>query len=345
MDVFVTGATGFIGSRLALRCLDAGHEVVALGQDRNPVESERARELEARGVRPETVSVTDREGLAQACRGVELVHHLAAAQHEANVPDRHFWEVNVEATRRMLERSRDGNVERFVYCSSIGVMGKSPPKPADETTPGKPEDIYQVTKKAAEEMCLEFQARHDFPLTAVRPADVYGPRDRRLLKLFKGVKTGRFAMIGNGRNVHHMVYVDDLVDGMVLAGERDEAIGEAFILAGDEATSVNDLTEIVAGDLGVRPPRVRVPLLPVQMAAVVIEAACRPFGIQPPLYPRRVDFFRTVQQFEKDFLQYINDKHSALLSDLSEKGDLTDEITEGLEAAIKEFKAGYKPAA
>jgi nucleoside-diphosphate-sugar epimerase len=95
-----------------------------------------------------------------------------------------------------------------------------------------------------------------------------------------------------------MVYIDDLVQGMVLAGQVGDAIGEVFILAGESAITINQLAEIVARALGVPPPRIRIPLFPVQAAAVVTEMICKPLGIQPPLYPRRVDFFRSDYVFD-----------------------------------------------
>jgi len=298
MRILITGGTGFIGTNLAIHYRSQGHAVAVLSTEATEVEKENARDLRSAGVATILGSVTEKRIIEEACAGADLVHHIAAAMREANMPDRSFWQVNVDATRQFLEIARSREVKRFVYCSSIGAMGKSPRKPANEETPCQPEDIYQVTKKAAEDLCLSFQKEHRFPLSIVRPADVYGPRDRRLLKLFRAIKSGKFAMIGSGRNEHHMVYIDDLVQGMVLAGQVGDAIGEVFILAGESAITINQLAEIVARALGVPPPRIRIPLFPVQAAAVVTEMICKPLGIQPPLYPRRVDFFRSDYVFD-----------------------------------------------
>jgi nucleoside-diphosphate-sugar epimerase len=298
MRILITGGTGFIGTNLAIHYRNQGHDVAALSTEATDIEKENARDLRSAGVATILGSVTEKRIIEEACEGTDLVHHIAAAMREANMPDRSFWQVNVDATRQLLDIARSKKVRRFVYCSSIGAMGKSPRKPANEETLCQPEDIYQVTKKAAEELCLKFQKEHRFPLSIVRPADVYGPRDRRLLKLFRAIKTGKFAMIGSGQNEHHMVYIDDLVQGMVLAGHVEGAIGEVFILAGEAAITINRLTEIVASAQGVRPPRIKVPLFPVQAAAVVMEKICKPLGLQPPIYPRRVDFFRSDYVFD-----------------------------------------------
>ncbi len=298
MKVLITGGTGFIGTNLALAYLARGWEVRVLGKRASAAEAENVRDLLAAGAEVMEGSVTETALLRQACAGVAVVHHIAAAMREANIPDAAFWEINVHATRRLLDAARDSGVRRFVYCSSIGAMGKHPPKPATETTPCRPADIYQRTKRAAEELCAAYAAEHGFPIAVVRPAEVYGPRDRRLLKLFRSVQNGSFVMIGNGRNEHHLVYVDDMTRGFLLAAEREEAVGQTFIIAGEEAVSSWRLVEEIAQALGARLRRVHVPLGPVRALAFLVEGACRPLGIQPPLYPRRVDFFRGDFRFD-----------------------------------------------
>jgi dihydroflavonol-4-reductase len=298
MRVLVTGATGFIGTNLSLQYTKLGHQVIGISKEATEAEKENATDLKQAGVELLKGSITDEGILRQALQGVDLVFHIAAAMREANIPDKVFWDVNVDATRRLLEMSRQEGASRFVYCSSIGAMGWSMQKPSNENSLCKPEDIYQVTKKAAEELCLEFQRKNQYPVVILRPADVYGPRDRRLLKLFKGVKKGRFVMIGSGENEHHMVHVEDLVAAFMLAAEVENATGEIFIIAEECPVQVNRLVEIIAEETGSSFPKIKLPMFPVQAAAVIVEGVCKPLGIQPPLYPRRVDFFRTDYSFD-----------------------------------------------
>lgn len=298
MRVLITGGTGFIGTALSLAYRVDGHDVVVVAREATSAERENAAELRAAGASVVLASVTEADRVRRALEGVDVVHHIAAAMREANIPDSAFWDTNVHATERLLQASQTAGVRRFVYCSSIGAFGKAPPKPTNEDTPCAPADIYQKTKKAAEELCVRFRSETGFPISIVRPAEVYGPRDRRLLKLFRAVAARRFVMIGNGRNEHHLVYIDDLVQGMRLAEEKDGAVGEIFVLAGDRSIETNGLVRTVAESLGVDPPRWRIPLGPVVAAAVLCEGICRPFGVQPPLYPRRVDFFRSDFSFD-----------------------------------------------
>jgi nucleoside-diphosphate-sugar epimerase len=305
MKVLITGATGFIGTNLSLHYAKMGHQVVGISKEATEVEQENASELKQSGIELHKGSITDIELIRKILPGTDLVFHVAAAMREANIPDSEFWEVNVEATRRLLEVSRQEGVSRFVYCSSIGAMGWSMQKPSNENSPCLPEDIYQFTKRAAEELCLEFHRENQYPVVIVRPADVYGPRDRRLLKLFKGVKKGRFLMIGDGENEHHMVHVKDLVDAFTLAAQKEQAAGEIFIIADECPVQIKRLVEIIAEQTGSSVPKLKVPLLPVQAAAVVVEKICKPLGIQPPLYPRRVDFFRTDYSFDISKAQQV----------------------------------------
>jgi dihydroflavonol-4-reductase len=289
MRIAITGGTGFIGSRLALRCLADGHAVRVFGQENTPAEAENRRLVEAHGAEIVVGSVTDRSALGALCEGVDVVVHLAATQHEMNVPDQRFWDVNVEGTRNALEAAVESGVKRFVHGSTIGVYAANRGT-IDESSPCEPDNIYGRTKLAGEELVLGYGAR--LPVVVVRIPEVYGPGDRRLVKLFRAVDRGVFFMIGSGRNVHHVIFVDDLVDGFLRAAEEPGAVGEVMLLAGKEPVTTNEMVAGIARALDRRPPRLRVPLFPFLVLAVLMEKALRPLGIRPPLHRRRLDFFR-----------------------------------------------------
>ncbi len=298
MRILITGGTGFIGASLAWRLLETGHEVRLFSLVSTSAEAANARALTGRGALLVQGSVGDRSLHAEALDGVEVVHHVAAVMREADVPDSVFWDTNVGATKDLLRASRERGVRRFVYCSTMGVTGDVRGRRVNESTPHRPKDIYQRTKSAAELWVLA-QAREDgFGATAVRPADVYGPRDRRLVKLFRMIQRRRFAYLGDGSGRRHMIYVDDLLDGMLAAQEAEAAVGKVYLLAGPAPIALRELVERIAWQLGVRPPRLRLPYRPVWLASAVVEAVCRPLGIQPPIYPRRVDFYAHDYEFD-----------------------------------------------
>lgn len=291
----VTGATGFTGQHLIQRLLDEGEDVRIIA--RGP---ERARALFSKAVEIVAGDVADAAVARDAVRGCSLVYHLAAAYREAGLPARRYWEVHVESTRLLLEASQKEGVSRFVHCSTVGVLGHISRPPADEMSPHDPGDIYQETKSQGERLALDFHARHGFPLTVARPTAIYGPGDLRLLKLFRMIARRRFVMLGSGEVFYHMVHVTDLVAGLRLLGTQSDAIGEVFILGGGEYRSLNAIAALVAKTVGVPPPRWHVPAWPVQAAASACERLCAPFGLEPPIYRRRVDFFTKSRAFSID---------------------------------------------
>lgn len=297
MNVLITGATGFIGSRFALRCIELGHAVRVYGQLNTKAEHANSELLKRAGVELWLKSVNDAESVADAVSGMEVVFHLAAAQHEANVPDTVFWDVNVKGAQNLIEASVKAGVKKFVHGSTIGVYGSALSGVIDEHSPCEPDNIYGVTKYAAEKTVLSFKDR--LPLVVTRISETYGPGDRRLLKLFKGIQKGRFPIIGSGENLHHLIYIDDLMDGFWLAAENEKANGEIFVLSGKEPVNTTEMVHTIANVLG-RPNKiVNLPLLPFMMAAVLMEKILSPIGIQPPLHRRRMDFFKKSYLFSQ----------------------------------------------
>ncbi len=294
----ITGGTGFLGSSLALRHLESGDRVRVLAKEATDLESANSRAIAAKGAEVIVGDVTNSEMCRKALAGVDLVYHIAAAMREANVPDSHFREVNVSATERLLEAAREEGVSRFVYCSTSGVVGPHHGRTTDEDSECRPKDIYQRTKLEAEKLALQFARQHDFPLSAVRPSAVYGPGDGRLLKLFRMVKKGRFLIVGSGTGRHDLVHIADMVDGFLLAATKEQAIGRVYNIAGGEPIALNDLVDELARQLGTTCKIIRVPFLPMNILAMVLEFTCKPLGIQPPLYRRRLDFFRHDEHFD-----------------------------------------------
>src|SRR5688572_21657814 len=208
---------------------------------------EKAVTLQQRGIDTIVGDIRDPEVLRRAVAGVHTVYHLAAVFRRAGVPDSEYREVHVDATRDLVEASAAAEVRRIVHCSTVGVHGSvSETAPATEDAPFHPGDIYQATKLEGEQMALETSHRLGVPLTVVRPGPIYGPGDKRLLKLIGGVAKRRFTLLGDGTPRFQMVYVDDLTAGFRLAGESPSAVGRTYILTGDEAPTLNELVHEIA---------------------------------------------------------------------------------------------------
>jgi nucleoside-diphosphate-sugar epimerase len=290
MKLLVTGGTGFIGSRLALEARSRGLTVVVAGQLNSDAERGRAQDLERGGIRIEQGPLQDPSYARHIVQDCDIVIHLAAAQHEANVPDEYFFDVNVNGTRRLIDACEQAGVKRFVYGSTIGIYGESSGEPLDENSPPRPVNVYGRSKLQAEEMVRSY--RGALAWSIVRISETYGPGDFRLLKLFRAVDRGRFFIIGPGLNRRQPIHVADLVRGLLVAATHPAAVGETFVMAGEGTLTTRELAREVAIALGRPAPRRHVPMWPFLAAAVVMERTLAPLGIQPPLHRRRLDFFR-----------------------------------------------------
>jgi len=293
--VLVTGTTGFTGGHLARALVAHGHEVAALVRDRA---SEPAADLGQAGVTLVAGDLRDATTLTAATAGVEVVYHLAAIYRQAGVSGDTYRAVNAEGARHVVEAAARGGVRRVVHCSTVGVHGDVEHPPANEAAPLRPGDVYQETKLEGERLAQEAGARLGVEVTVARPSGIYGPGDRRLLRLFRGVARRRWFTLGRGEIYYHLTYIDDLVEGFRLLGEHPAAANRTYILAGGEVTTLNALVRLVAKIADVPAPTLHLPVWPFWVAGAVCEAVCVPLRIEPPIFRRRVDFFTKSRAFD-----------------------------------------------
>jgi dihydroflavonol-4-reductase len=240
----------------------------------------------------------DSQALAAATGGVDVVYHVAAMYRQASLGDDVYRAVNAVAVKDVIEAAARGGARRVVHCSTVGVHGDIAHPPANEDAPLRPGDIYQVTKLEGEELAREAGARLGVEVTIARPTGIYGPGDRRLLKLFGGIARRRWVTLGSGEIYYHLTFIDDLVDGFRLCGTHPAAANRTYILAGAEVTTLNELVRIIAVEAGVPGSPWHLPAWPFWVAGAGCEALCAPFGIEPPIYRRRVDFFTKSRAFD-----------------------------------------------
>jgi nucleoside-diphosphate-sugar epimerase len=288
--LFITGGSGFIGSRLARLAVELGYPTTVVTAVRNAAERSRCESLEKSGISVVIAPLEDSSALARAVAGHEVVIHLAAAQHEAQAPESYFQEINVEGTRRLLGLAADAGVRRFVHGSTIGVYGDATDGTLDEDSPLAPDNPYGRTKAAAEPVVRAIGNRMEFCI--IRISETYGPGDMRLLKLFRGVRSGRYVTVGNGENRHQLIYVDDLARGLLAATQAPGARGETIVLAGSDHITTNEMVAAIGAAVGVSRRVLHAPMGPFVALAYLMEKTLSPLGIKPPLHRRRLDFFR-----------------------------------------------------
>jgi nucleoside-diphosphate-sugar epimerase len=254
--------------------------------------------LEGLGVAAKLGDVTDPDSLRRPFEGCDVVFHIAALFREAKHADGAYWAVNVDGTRNVLDAAISSGVRKVVHCSTAGVHSHIPNPPADESEAYRPGDIYQETKCEGEKLALEYFRGGRVEGCVVRPAMIWGPGDARTRKLFAGIQRRRLPVIGTGRTLLHWVDVRDLARGFRLAAEKEGNSGEVYIVAGAEPIELEALFRLIADRLGTTLLPFKVPALPVQLLGQVVEVLCRPFGVEPPIYRRRVGFFTKTRAFD-----------------------------------------------
>jgi len=297
MQVLITGGTGFVGAHLVRRLLALGHQVISL--DKNPGLFDD--ELRSKGATLLAGSVTDAEDVNRAMSGCNLVYHLASPFGDILQPDAAYWDIEVNGTRNVLEAAQRLGIRRVVHCSTQGVHGIITHPPGDEDSPIAPRDYYCYSKAEGEKVCREFMAR-GMDIVIVRPTSVYGPGDTRgWLKLYRMVSSGWFLMIGNGKTLNHPVYVENLVDLFELCATSPAAKGRVYLGGDEEAVTLESLVREVSAAVGSNVRIIRFPWYGLAWsAAIVIEVIFKTFRIKPPVFRRRLSWFKTNRAFRID---------------------------------------------
>ena len=295
MKVLVTGASGFTGSHLVRLLTEAGHQVRVLVRPSSRLDLLEGLSLEQiHGIlRMEKASAAPSRARSASSTSPRSIVRPSSQTGFTTTSMSKAPGVSPEAALS------EGGVP-LIYCSTCGVHGEVAEPPADEEAPYNPGDIYQESKVEAEKLLLSMNRERGLHLVIVRPVGIYGPGDRRFLKLFRGVARRHFPMIGKGDVFYHLTHVEDVARGFMRAAEVPSANGKAFIIAGERYTTIKELIEIIARAAKVPPPRLRLPAGPIYAAAVVCEGIFRPLGIEPPLYRRRLDFFLKHRAFKID---------------------------------------------
>ncbi|RMG41519.1 MAG: NAD-dependent epimerase/dehydratase family protein, partial [Candidatus Dadabacteria bacterium] len=293
-QILVTGATGYTGSYLVKKLVALGANVRALARP----SSDRSK-LKSLPVKWYIGQVYDREVLKEAMNGVEYVFHVAAAFREAKISDQQYELVHVDSTKHIAElATSEPRFKRLIHTSTMGVHGHIKNPPGSEVSPYAPGDEYQRTKLKAELWLHDYAKANKLPYTVIRPTAIFGPAETRLFKIFKMASQPFFLILGGGKCLYHLIHVDDLTDAFLLAGIKDSALGEAFIVGNEESIALEDFARFIAAGLGRKLRIIRLPVAPFFILADCCEFICKPMGIEPPIYRRRVAFYTKDRSFD-----------------------------------------------
>lgn len=282
METMITGATGLVGRHLAKALLQRGDAVRVLA-----LPSEDVSWLEERGVTVHRGDIRDADALTVPMRGVDTVFHLAAMQ-GMWLPIKEYYEVNVTGTENVCRAAMAAGVRRMVHVSSWTIYGMARGQPLTEDTPPAPwHDPYWITKAQGDLLVQRMMARDDLPAAIVRPGTIFGPGDSlNFGRMADKLCRGRAVIIGSGRNALPLVYVTDVVHGLLLCADVAHAQGHVYNITNDHPVSQEDFLRSIADGLGASLPRLHVPYRAAYAIAFAAERAARFTRSRQPVVTR-----------------------------------------------------------
>jgi len=282
MKAFVTGASGFIGNHLVRRLLQNDWQVSILRHQKALEGCEECQVFQG--------DIKDPRSLKNMFKRIDVLFHLAAALGSSRIGKEEFFAINAQGTENVLKAAADAGVGKVVHFSSAGVLGSvKKNKPVGETYPPSPRDVYDRTKLEGEKIALRFASRGE-NVAVIRPGWVYGPGDRRTFKLIRAVADKKFILVTKGNTRQTPVYIDDLLQGILLCAEK-AASGEIFHLAGREDLTVKEITQAIARAANVKLSQFPLPLFALKAAAWKWEKAYALLGKEAPLTRGKLAFF------------------------------------------------------
>lgn len=280
--VFITGATGFVGSHLAERLAELGCELRLLLRKSSKLDH-------IAGLKFTRVyaDLRDEGGLRDAIADADYIFHSAGLVKAVSAAE--FMSVNADATAKLaqLAATECRNLQRFVYISSQAAAGPSTNENCGghvlrtEADPPAPVSDYGRSKLAGEVALSAFKDR--LPITIIRPPAVFGPRDTEVLTFFKFVKSGLLLKFGGRESFVSIVYIDDLVDGIVRAAFQDAGRGETFFVNTLDELSQWQAQYLMAEAMKVDIRPLRIPLWLLRRLAPLAEQFDRRQGQSPTL--------------------------------------------------------------
>jgi len=315
MTILVTGATGFIGSHLIDELLKKKEKVRILIRKLNKDEK-----LKQHGLEICSGSLENIDSLTEATKDVKTVYHLAAMLGGPDVTYRQLYNTNVIGTENLIKACVKNNVKRFIYISSVAAMGPAKHM-ADEKTKCSPVTDYDKTKYFSE-LAVK---KSGLDWTIIRPTMVYGPGEiRNKAKMFRLIQKGIFFIIGNGKNLMSLVYVGNLVKGIVLAGKSKNAVRQTYILLDKKNYTMNEFVEAIARNENVKMP-IHLPLFIAYIGALFFKA---------------LGFFKVPQLLSKDRIKNLTVGRSFDISKAVKELGYSPKI--GLDEGVKRTVQWYK---
>ncbi|TVR15884.1 MAG: NAD(P)-dependent oxidoreductase [Balneolaceae bacterium] len=274
MNVFVTGGTGFIGSHLA----DSLITSKSVGEVKCLVRSNE-KWLEGKEFKKVSGDLHSIRTIEEALDGIDIIFHLAAIVKAPSKKE--FTHANVDATENLIRLAKKAGVKKIVLLSSLAAAGPSNGTPLTELDDMNPISMYGHSKKEMETMIHDL-ADPDMSITILRPPAVYGPREDQIFTLFKMMSKGIAPIVGDGEHPRlSIIYVTDLIQGIMKAAEQTEKGVHTYFISGGEVANWNHIRDIVTTVLNRNVTSIKIPPNWVKKIAGVIETSASFFGSYP----------------------------------------------------------------
>lgn len=296
LSALVTGASGFIGGRLAER-LATEEAVRVRAMVRSTKKAERLQKFPLEIVKADLL---DPSSLRNAMEGCDLIFHCAALVRETGDRDE-FFRTNVKGTENILKVSIDTGIRKFIHFSSVAVYGLDPPDGADETTAYQPcGNLYCDTKIAAEKAVWAYHQEAGLPVVVIRPANVYGPYSNPwTIRPMKLINSGQMMLVNGGTGICNYVYIDNLLDATLAATKSDQSIGQAYLISDGMTVMWKEFFGYYARMAG--KPNIRsVPEGLAKTIALGMEIASKLTGKSPKITRQAVSFLTRPARFSTE---------------------------------------------
>ena len=267
----ITGATGFIGGRLASKYLEKGHSVRAFHLPGDPG----AGALNARGAELFEGDISDFDSVAAAVSGVDVVFHCAAVVTDW-APSSLFEKVTVRGSENICRACLDEGVSRLVYVSTNDVFGTDESRVMDESFPLSPwSEPYPDYKIQAEKNVWKFHKDKGLPATMVYPCWVYGPGDQTFVPALADAILKKEMIFWRKDALVWPTYIENLVDLLLLISQDERAVGNGYLVHDGESDTLQNFCKGIAQNLGVKPPGIHIPFFAAYAAAWGMELFCK----------------------------------------------------------------------
>ncbi len=292
MKIFITGATGFIGTHLINRLSQTDHELVCLVRKTN----QKSELLEKRGATLVKGDILDKESLLRGMKGCDWVMHLAGL-YDFWIPDKRLYkDINVTGTRNVMESALETNISKIVHVSTVGTFGVPEESPfTEKSKPGTPIGRYFQTKSEGERIVWEMHKTKNLPVVGINPCAVIGPGDTKAtaefyLRIIHRQLPAKVLV----NSVLTYVYVKDVAEGIIKAAEKEDNIGERYLLGKYQASN-GEVSKMVSDISGVPLPKMNMPDFMTVMNAYLLTGIANLIK-KPPLWGMAADQIRVMKK-------------------------------------------------